>query len=121
MNGAELGRRGERAAARWYRLRGFRVVAQNFRTRMGELDLVVCKGNLLVVVEVKTRSGDAGFGAPCEAVGLYKQKRLLRAAGTFLQRYSQYADCTVRFDVAEVTPGPLWLRVRCIPAAFECS
>lgn len=121
MDRAELGRRGEEAAARWYRLRGFRVLARNFRTRMGELDLVVRRGALLAVVEVKTRSGDAGYGAPCEAVSPHKQQRLVRAAQTFLQRYPQYADCTVRFDVAEVTPGPLWLRVRCIPAAFECD
>ena len=120
MERTELGARGERAAARWYQLRGFTVAARNFRTRMGELDLVVEKGTLLVVVEVKTRSGQNGFGAPCEAVDPHKQQRLIHAAGLFLQRYPQYGEHTVRFDVAEVTPGPLGMRVRCIPSAFEC-
>lgn len=121
MRKAELGRQGEAAAARWYQLRGFSVVARNFRTRMGELDLVAVRGDLLAIVEVKTRSRDAGFGTPGEAVDLHKQQRLILASQIFLQRYPEYSGHAVRFDVAEVTPGPLGLRVRCIPGAFECS
>ncbi|HIX33974.1 YraN family protein [Gemmiger sp. An120] len=121
MNSAELGRRGEDAAARWYQKQGFAIVARNFRTRMGELDLVAARGNLLVIAEVKTRSGDAGFGAPAEAVDRHKQQRLIRAAQLFLQRCPEYAEYAVRFDVAEVTPGLLGLRVRCICGAFECE
>ena len=80
MSNADLGRQGEDAAARWYQRRGFSVVARNFRTRMGELDLVAARKDLVVVVEVKTRSRDAGFGTPGEAVDRYKQQRVIRAA-----------------------------------------
>lgn len=121
MSNGELGHRGEDAAARWYQRHGFRIAARNFRTRMGELDLVAVREGLLVIAEVKTRSGNAGFGAPAEAVDRHKQQRLIRAAQLFLQRYPEYAELAVRFDVAEVTPGPLGLRVRCISGAFECG
>lgn len=121
MDEADLGRRGEEAAARWYQRHGFRIVARNYRTRMGELDLVAVQKGLVAVVEVKTRSGDARFGTPAEAVNLHKQQRLIRAAQLFLQRHPEYADVPVRFDVAEVTPGPLGLRVHCICGAFECG
>ena len=120
MNNANLGRRGEDAAARWYQRQGFRVVCRNFRTRMGELDLVTVRENLLVIVEVKTRSGNAGFGAPAEAVDYHKQQRIIRASQLFLQRYPAYSGFAVRFDVAEVTPGLLGLQVHCICGAFEC-
>ena len=90
MNSAELGRRGEDAAARWYQKQGFAIVARNFRT-------------------------------PAEAVDRHKQQRLIRAAQLFLQRCPEYAEYAVRFDVAEVTPGLLGLRVRCICGAFECE
>lgn len=120
MNSAELGRRGEDAAARWYQKQGFAIVARNFRTRMGELDLVAVRGDLLVIAEVKARSGDAGFGTPAEAVDYHKQQRLIRAAQLFLQRNPVYSRLAVRFDVVEITPGPLGLRVHCICGAFEC-
>ena len=121
MSNADLGRQGEDAAARWYQRRGFSVIARNFRTRMGELDLVAARKDLVVVAEVKTRSRDAGFGTPGEAVDRYKQQRVIRAAQTFLQRHPEYAEHAVRFDVVEVTPGPFGLRVQCIPGAFDCG
>ncbi|HSP35400.1 MAG TPA: YraN family protein, partial [Thermoanaerobaculia bacterium] len=63
---ASLGARGERRAAWFYRLRGYRVVARNVRLHSGEIDLVVRRGRTLVIAEVKTRQSLAageGFEA----------------------------------------------------------
>ena len=79
---AELGRAGERAAAEFLRRRGYEVIGAGFLARRGELDLVCRKGDELVVVEVKTRSGD-GFGTPIEAVGARKRHALVAAAAEY--------------------------------------
>lgn len=104
MDRAETGRRGEAVAAQYYRKRGCRLQAHNYRTRFGELDLVVEDGEILVVCEVKTRRhGNRISGA--EAVDFYKQQRIIAATQQFLQE-SGRGDRAVRFDVAEVTPLP---------------
>jgi putative endonuclease len=78
----ELGRHGERVAARFLERRGFRVIGTGFLARRGELDLVCRRGEKLVLVEVKTRSSDA-FGAPSEAVGERKRRALQAAAAEY--------------------------------------
>ena len=103
MNRAETGRRGEAAAARWYLKQGCRLLTHNFRTRMGELDVVVQEPDgTIVICEVKIRSRDA-VSRPAEAVNAAKQKRLILAAQYYLQQ-NGLSDAPVRFDVAEVFP-----------------
>ena len=103
MNRAETGRRGEAAAARWYQKQGAQLLAHNYHTRMGELDLVLREPDgTLVLCEVKTRSPDP-LAAPAAAVTPAKQRRLIRTAEYYLQHTGQ-SDEQVRFDVAEVTP-----------------
>lgn len=97
----DLGRRGEDAALDDYRARGFREVARNWRCRVGELDLIVEREGLLVVCEVKTRSGHA-FGDGWEAVTARKRLHLRRAAATFLLQHPPDRWREVRFDVADV-------------------
>ena len=79
---AELGRRGERAAARLLEARGWEVVGRGFLARRGEIDLVARDGDRLVLVEVKTRSSTA-FGLPAEAVGRRKRRALAAAAAEY--------------------------------------
>lgn len=114
-----LGQKGEAIAAQYYRQRGYLLLAHGYRTRLGELDLVLYKDGTVVFAEVKTRSG-IQKGAPAEAVNDPKQRRLIRAAQQFLQQ-SPYADCPARFDVVEVKPPDLmctsW-QVHCIRDAF---
>ena len=103
MNRAETGHRGEAAAARWYQKQGCRLLAHNFHTRMGELDLVVQEPDGTVVIcEVKTRA-EGSMTTPSEAVDKAKQRRLIRAAEIYLQT-TGLSDAPVRFDVAEVKP-----------------
>ena len=117
MDSQRLGRKGEAVAAKYYLDRGFTLLEHNYRTRMGELDLILRKGELLVIAEVKTRSSST-FGQPCEAVSPYKQKRMILAARQYLRRFSQQ-EPRLRFDVVEVFPEQGRYRVHCIPAAFE--
>jgi len=100
----ELGRRGEDAALAVYVRAGFREIARNWRCPLGEIDLVVQQPGLLVVCEVKTRSGTA-FGGGYEAVTWTKRRRLRRLAEAFLLETGSTAE-RVRFDVASVlVPG----------------
>jgi putative endonuclease len=95
-----LGSAGEEAAARWYEERGYRIVARNWRCRIGELDLVVARGDLLVICEVKTRAG-LNFGGGYEAVTARKQAKLRALAEAYLSS-SRARASSVRFDVASV-------------------
>jgi putative endonuclease len=92
---------GERAARDAYRSRGYRLVARNWRSPLGELDLVVARDGTLVFVEVKARS--SGFlGGPFEAVTAAKQRRLRRLAEAFVSS-ERPPETRFRFDVASVT------------------
>ncbi|MCX7869374.1 MAG: YraN family protein, partial [Terrimicrobiaceae bacterium] len=98
------GRRGERLAASHLRQRGFKILRRNFRAPGGgEIDLVCRDGELLVFVEVKTRS-DEQFGRPAAAVNARKRRLLLRAAFSWL-RMLDMPDLGFRFDIVEVVEG----------------
>jgi putative endonuclease len=99
----ELGRTGEDAAVAHYLRRGYRLLARNWTCPLGELDLVLARGSLIVFCEVKARSG-AAFGGPYEAVTWKKQRKLRALAEAFLAASGANPDA-VRFDVASVTAG----------------
>lgn len=113
----EVGQKGEAIAAKYYQQRGYLLLGHNYRTRMGELDLILYKEDLIVFAEVKTRTGHM-LAAPAEAVDLHKQRRLRRAAELYLQN-SPFAEAGVRFDVVEVTPAEKGWQVHCIMDAFQ--
>jgi putative endonuclease len=102
------GRWAEDCVARWYEQHGYTVVARNFRSKRGELDVVLMHGTELVVCEVKARASNA-FGTPAEAVTLAKQLKVRRATADFRASISESNDAiaslvntarSVRFDVA---------------------
>ena len=90
---------GEIETARYYRAKGYEIVDANFRTRMGEVDIIASNGKWLVFCEVKTR-GEEAMDTPAAWVDLKKQKRLVAAALQYV-KMKQYAG-NMRFDVAEV-------------------
>jgi len=106
------GRWGEDLAADWYVAHRYRVVARNWRCPIGELDLVVRRRRLIVVVEVKARRSDA-YGPAAAAVGPAKQQRIRRLAAEWLATTGT-AGVEIRFDVVAVTGTT----VEVIEAAF---
>lgn len=113
-----VGHKGEAIAAKYYQQHGWLLLNHNYRTRMGEIDLILYKENTLVFAEVKTRAG-AMLDRPAAAVDARKQQRLILAAQQYLQR-SPYGEADIRFDVVEVMPAGRGWQVHCIPGAFEC-
>ena len=91
----------ERRARRWYRLRGWQILGANVWTGGNELDLVVRRGQQLRFVEVKEKTGD-GLGDPLEMVTVEKQRRLRRAADSFLATHPELDCPIVAFDVVAV-------------------
>jgi putative endonuclease len=96
----DLGRAGEEAALQLYLRNGFRLIARNWRCGLGELDLVVRRGRLLVFCEVKTRSTSV-MGGGYEAVTWSKRRRLRRLAEAFVSQ-TPVRPAATRFDVASV-------------------
>ena len=97
-----LARRGEDLAQRFLQKRGYRVVARNYRPYegSGEIDLIAWHGEVLVFVEVKTRSGDEA-GTPERAVTPEKQRRLIRTASAYTRAAKANPEM-IRFDIVAV-------------------
>ncbi|MEV4760442.1 YraN family protein [Micromonospora sp. NPDC049559] len=112
-----VGAYGERCAVRHLVDAGMTVVARNWRSDLGEIDIVARDGEILAFCEVKTRRGTT-FGAPAEAVGRSKARRLRRLAARWLELH-ETRPREVRFDVVEVFVPPSGAaRVEHIRAAF---
>lgn len=108
-----MGGAAEDEAARFLERHGLAIVARNYRTRLGEIDIVAMDGEVMVFVEVRMRSS-RGCGGARESVTVAKQRRIGAAAARFLQDYRRPPPC--RFDVVLLQEGPpQWLQ-----AAFEC-
>ena len=86
-------------AARFLREKGYTILAANYRSRFGEIDIIATDEHYIVFVEVKARSEDAIY-APREAVTAAKQQRILKTAACFLE--SHVTDLQPRFDVIEI-------------------
>jgi putative endonuclease len=99
-----LGKSGEQAAAGYLESAGFRILDRNWRCADGEIDIVAVERRVLVVCDVKTRSGDR-CGTPLESVGRVKRNRLRRLAIRWITAHGVRFD-VVRVDVLGVTPGP---------------
>jgi len=92
-----LGRSGEQAAVEYLERAGLRILDRNWRCAEGEIDIVAAEGRVLVICEVKTRSG-TGYGSPLEAITRSKRARLRRLAIRWLVAHGVLFD-EVRIDV----------------------
>ncbi len=93
------GRSAERWAAVWLRLRGYRIVARNFRTPHGEIDIIARRGDLLCFIEVKARASET---LALDAVTRRQRQRIEMAARRFLAARPDLAHLGVRLDVMAV-------------------
>ena len=114
-----FGTRSERAAARFLRRLGYRVVARNYTCSLGELDVVALDGRTLVFVEVRSTATEEAE-RPAASVDVVKQRRLTDLALHFLRRH-RLLDRPARFDVLAVCwpEGQRQPAIHHYPAAFE--
>jgi len=94
-----LGQTGEDIAVRHLKDKGYSILHRNFRTPLGEADIIVRDKETLVFVEVKARTSDA-FGQPFEAVGYRKQEKLKKIALYYIKHTR--TESPVRFDVISI-------------------
>lgn len=111
-----LGAWGEDVAADYLRRQGLKIVTRNFRTPVGEVDIIARDRQLLLFVEVKTRR-TMSCGAPAEAVGSGKQRQILRAAQWYLLQ-NRSGGLQPRFDVISVYAGSNPPQIEHIENAF---
>ena len=117
----ESGRRAEELATAFLHAQGFEILERNYRRRLGELDIVARRAGMLVIAEVRTRSGTA-YGGAAASVDRRKQQRITRAAAALLQRRAELARLPVRFDVIVVVePQGANPRIEWLQHAFEAS
>lgn len=95
-----FGEQGERAAARFLRRLGYRIVVTRRRLRYGEIDVIAVDGRTVVFVEVKTRRSAAI--RPALSIDAVRRQRMTRAAVAFLKSHGLLQECPARFDIIEV-------------------
>ena len=94
----QTGNLGEDLAAKYLKRHGFKILARNFTTKIGEIDILACRKDAIIIVEVKAKSG-AGFGEGFEMVNYFKQKKLLSLVKLI---QTKYPERTIRIDVISV-------------------
>jgi putative endonuclease len=115
-----FGRRSERAAARFLRSLGYRLVAANVADSAGEIDLIALDQLTVVIVEVRSTAG-TDWERTAASVDHNKQKRITDAATRFLARPNLLEGVNVRYDVLILTwpPDASEPVIRHFPNAFE--
>lgn len=111
-----IGSKGETLAVNFLQSKGYRIIAKNYKTPIGEIDIIAEDGKTLVFVEVKTRSNNS-YGYPFEAVTAQKQNKLKNLALLYLK--NQKKDFPVRFDVLSINITASNSAVEHIIDAFE--
>ena len=101
MDRATLGSSAEDIAAEFLQQQGLEVLARNYRRRSGELDIIACVADVLVIVEVRTRSSES-FGGAAASIDGWKRHKIIRATTQLLQQRRDLARLRVRFDVIVV-------------------
>ena len=98
----DSGLRAEQTALDYLREQGLRLVARNFTTRRGEIDLVMSERDALIFVEVRYRAS-AEYGSPEASITPGKRRRLRAAAEAYLQRHDRQGRQAARFDVVTLS------------------
>ena len=111
----ELGKLGEKMAKEFLEKKGYRIVETNWRYEKDEIDLIAWLNNLLVIIEVKTRSTNY-FGEPEEAVDQRKETFLIRATEAYLNEKD--LDCESRFDIVAIVLNNQQSTINHIKEAF---
>jgi putative endonuclease len=97
----QKGRIGEAEACRWLEEKEYRILQRNWRCRSGEVDIIAAREELLIFVEVRSRSSAAAFGTPQESVNQRKMQQVRATAAVYIQLNGEH-DRQIRFDVIGV-------------------
>lgn len=124
MSTTDIGRLGEAVAARFLKKNGYKILAKNQHQSHNEIDIIAANKELILFVEVKTRSVSddlySPYGSPASAVDVKKQARTIQAARSYLMKYP--ADgLQPRMDVIEIYLDKMTgkvLKIHHIPNAF---
>ena len=111
-----IGSKGEDLAAEFLRKKGYKIISRNYKTPIGEVDIIAEDKGTIVFVEVKTRSNNS-FGYPFEAVGSRKQHKLKNLALFYMKQRKK--DLAVRFDVLSIHISEDKKEIEHIMDAFE--
>ncbi len=95
------GRRGEWLSAIALRLRGYSIIERGYKTKLGEIDIIARKKDLVAIVEVKVRND---IDAAINAVSHTSQQRIANAADLWLSTQKDFAKLSIRFDIMVVLP-----------------
>ena len=101
MNNREVGGCYERIAAGYLEKQGLTILEYNFRCKVGEIDLIAQDKNYIVFVEVKYRR-DREQGWAAEAVGVRKQRKIMKVAQVYLLKKFHTVELPCRFDVISI-------------------
>ncbi len=99
QNNTQKGKSGEQVAAEFLEKQGIEIIARNYRTKFGEIDLIGFDKSTIIFIEVKLRSND-NFGSPAEAVTQAKLKRIYNSALWYISEHQSNYD--YRFDVIAI-------------------
>ena len=115
----QFGRRSERLAAEYLKLKGYRILETNFQGNSGEIDIIAKEKQTLVFVEVKARSTNR-FGSPKGAVTPAKQRKISMAALEYLKSTGQ-SGARARFDVVAIDTAAGTPAIEVVKNAFDLA
>jgi putative endonuclease len=113
------GLEGEKLAVRHLKRLGYRIICRNYRSPLGEIDIIARHRGVLVFVEVKSRSTET-FGSPKLAVTPAKQRKLSQVAWHYLQQHN-LVEASARFDVVTISRSRSAPHLEVIENAFEST
>lgn len=114
----EFGMKSESMAASYLRELGYKIIKRNYRSKMGEIDIVAKDGDTIVFVEVKSRKNNAYN--PKEAVTLSKKRKISMIALYYLKTTGQM-NARARFDVVAIGSGDKSASIEIVKNAFELA
>lgn len=112
-----LGKQGELLAENYLINKGYNILTCNYRYQKFELDIIALKDEVLIFVEVKTRSTD-WFGNPEEAVGMVKEQNMAQASEAFIYSNEKLQYIDIRFDIISIIISDAKKTIKHIEDAF---
>lgn len=104
MNNIAKGKRGESIARAYLVSKGYKILETNYRNRIGEIDIIALDKNIMVFIEVKTRTS-TNFGYPYEAVNIKKQRKIINCSFSYI-KFNNFKSIQPRYDIIEVYLTP---------------